>query len=354
MRHLLSGFKSYFNLKTKIFFATKLFIVIAASLFSFGSYAQTPLEGKWEGKLEVAPNQSLIVHFTFTANADGTYSTVMNSPDEGAIKNLAADSTSFDGALLELEVTALAGSYKGTLKQGIIEGEWNQPGGAIKLNLAPYEEVTFSQETIDFLKGQWSGKLVIPAGGEFNLVLHFEINDTGKFVGFVQNADAGDNKTPMANLAYENGNLSFRVPQAGAEYKGKLEGDGFVGKLNQGGNDMTLNVKRGGYKAPVVELALTEDDMKVLQGSWKGKLGPLTLVFRFEKNADGLIVGFVDSPDQGAMGLRMSEASLVDGTVKFGLSMPPASYTGKLSDNSIEGNWTQNGQSNPITVAKQE
>jgi hypothetical protein len=317
------------------------------------AFAQGSIAGVWEGKLAVAPGNEISVHFTLTQDAGGAYTAVLNSPNSGAIKDIAASSVSFDGTALEITVDALSGSYKGALADGSFTGEWAQQGSALPMNLSPYVATVLSEEAEATLLGQWNGKVKTP-GAEMTIVLHFERNDSGEFTGAIQNADVGPNKVAMADIALENGELFFRVPQAGAEYKGALSGDGIAGALTQGGMSMELNVQRGEYVAELPKLALTEADYEKLAGSWSGALmGQLTLVLRFEKTEDGTIVSFIDSPTQGAAGIRVSTAALADNTLSISLQMLNAQFSGELQEGSIVGNWTQGGMTNPLTLSKQ-
>src|SRR5688500_2423888 len=99
-------------------------------------FAQGSIAGVWEGKLAVAPGNEISVHFTLTQDAGGAYQAVLNSPDSGAIKNIAATAVSFDGAALEIKVDALSGTYKGALANGSFAGEWVQPGSTLPMNLS--------------------------------------------------------------------------------------------------------------------------------------------------------------------------------------------------------------------------
>src|SRR5688572_21757164 len=112
-------------------------IVLAASMFtSLVCCAQTSIDGVWAGKMEVAPGNTIGVQFTLAQDAAGAWTATLNSPDTGAIKNIAASSVSFDGSKLDIKVDALSGAYSGVLANGTITGEWTQPGGKLAMNLA--------------------------------------------------------------------------------------------------------------------------------------------------------------------------------------------------------------------------
>ena len=70
--------------------------------------ASEDIVGTWEGKLVPAPGSELIIHFVIDKSADGSYSVVLDSPDQGAIKNINASSVVYDSGKLKLDVADLS------------------------------------------------------------------------------------------------------------------------------------------------------------------------------------------------------------------------------------------------------
>src|SRR5689334_18185010 len=103
-----------------------LFVIAAAAP---ALAADADLNGTWQGKLQVAPGNSINIQFIFARKPDGSLAVTLNSPDNGAIKNIAADAVSYTAGTLKLQVPSLNGSYTGTLKGNALEGQWSQPGG---------------------------------------------------------------------------------------------------------------------------------------------------------------------------------------------------------------------------------
>lgn len=91
-----------------------------------------------------------------------------------------------------------------------------------------------------------------------------------------------------------------------------------------------------------------------LEGSWVGKLDiggmSLNLVFNFEKTADGKLACTLDSPDQGAKGIKAEVVSDDAANVKVSVSAINAAYEGALTDGELRGTFTQNGYALPITM----
>ena len=83
-----------------------------------------------------------------------------------------------------------------------------------------------------------------------------------------------------------------------------------------------------------------------ISGTWHGKLslptGSLTIVFHISQTEQGAYVTTLDSPDQGANGIKTQTTSFNDSTLIIQIPMIHASYKGKLnSDNTINGTFTQ-------------
>lgn len=95
-----------------------------------------------------------------------------------------------------------------------------------------------------------------------------------------------------------------------------------------------------------------------ISGTWHGKLslptGSLTIVFHISQTEQGGYVTTLDSPDQGANGIKTQTTSFNDSTLIIQIPMIHASYKGKLnSDNTINGTFTQ-GMPLPLNLKKGE
>ena len=95
-----------------------------------------------------------------------------------------------------------------------------------------------------------------------------------------------------------------------------------------------------------------------ISGAWHGKLslptGSLTIVFHISQTEQGAYVTTLDSPDQGANGIKTQTTSFNDSTLIIQIPVIHASYKGKLnSDNTINGTFTQ-GMPLPLNLKKGE
>jgi hypothetical protein len=319
--------------------------------------APPELTGVWQGKLAVDATNSLAVQFTFTKGSTGAYTAVLNSPDNPALKDTAVSGVTWDGTNLKLTVPTLSGSFAGALKDGKVDGKWTQPGGVLPLVLSPYKKPVMTAAGAKTLAGSWSGKLVVTAGVEQNVVFEFKQGAGGAFEGTLSLPDQGV-KLPMSSVVLEDGELALKVPQGQVvlDYKGKLAGDQITGKLKVPNpalppDGLSLNLKRGEYKAVPATLKLSAEAFAKVKGKWQGTLElsnaqtgqkqTINLILRFETNAKGENLAFVDSPDQRANGLVVTEVTLTGDKLALKVPVINGQYTATVTDKTMTGEWAQ-------------
>lgn len=315
-------------------------LAVSAVLLINNVLAQQDISGTWQGVLALGGDSKLTVQFILKQQEDGSLSAVVNSPDMGGIKNVKANSATFDGSHLKIDVASLSGGYEGDLKNGAFAGTWSQAGSSLPLNLSPYTRPVMLQAEIDTLLGEWIGKLKVPAG-DLTLVFRFVKNDTGELQGFISSPDQGGNEAPAADIMLSNGDFSMKVPAAQVQITGKMTDKDFTGKFMQGGQQLDLTMTKGKYEPPKSVLSLSREVMDQLMGEWHGELntpaGALTVVYRFETNKDGEYTGYRESPDQGSNSTPVTEASVADGMLTLKIPGPQGGFTGKLEGNKISG-----------------
>ncbi len=95
-------------------------------------------------------------------------------------------------------------------------------------------------------------------------------------------------------------------------------------------------------------------DIQKVKGDWQGVLdagaAKLRLVLHLTINDDNSLRGTMDSPDQGAAGLKIDTVTLEGQTLKFEMKALGASYEGTLNSegNEITGKFTQSGVTFPL------
>ena len=337
-------------------------LILLTALVAAPAFSQE-IAGVWQGKLTPAPNQTLTIQFTITKKPDGSYAAVLNSPD-GAIKDVAANAVTFNAGALKVDVTALSGSYAGELKNGSIDGKWTQPGGALPLVLSPYQKPQLSAAAIKTLTGGWNGPVTTPIG-KITFVTRFKVDAKGEIQGVLTVPEQGGIELPMSDIEFANDKLSFKVPRVQGEYTGSYANNAFTGAWKQPGpgsppEGLPVKLSKGDVAPTVYPLKLDNASFAALSGKWQGKIaipqaptGGLTIVVRFETNANGQYVAFVDSPDQKTNGLLVTEATFSAGKLGFKIAFPPAEYSGMLSGKTLTGEWKQNSQSMPLALTKQ-
>ena len=98
------------------------------------------------------------------------------------------------------------------------------------------------------------------------------------------------------------------------------------------------------------------EDMKLDPvGHWQGTLlDRLRLVFHIERTASGALAGSMDSPDQGATGLRADSAAFSGDSLHLVFRRIGGGFAGRLNatGDTLRGLWSQRGSSLPLTLAR--
>ena len=115
-------------MKTKTLISLLFFVVLQS---------QAQIEGYWKGQIDLG-TMKLEMAFNITAIENG-YVTTLDVPAQGAF-DFPVDETTFKDGHLQLTMSAMDASFSGTLKEGIMEGEFTQRGMTFPLNLAKAEK----------------------------------------------------------------------------------------------------------------------------------------------------------------------------------------------------------------------
>ena len=102
-----------------------------------------------------------------------------------------------------------------------------------------------------------------------------------------------------------------------------------------------------------------DTDAAAPEQAWEGKLSigaglSLRIVVHVGKTAEGKLTAKMDSPDQGAKGLKVDTITLDKMTLSFEMKALLGRYEGKLNAEGTEaaGTWTQASNSFPLTLKK--
>jgi hypothetical protein len=337
----------------------RVFAIALASLLpvmpaAVHAAAATELAGVWQGKLAVDATTSLTVQFTFSKAPNGSYTGVLNSPDNAALKDAPVTGVTWDGTNLKLQVPSLSGSYAGVAKGSTLDGKWTQPGGVLALVLAPYVKPTLTAAASKALAGKWFG--AISAAGTTTTIT-FDIKQEGNdLTGTFAIPEQGLQGVKITQIESANGDVTLRIAQFQGEYKGKLSGEQITGKFKLPSPVMPpdgfpVTMKRGEYKVEATVLKIAPEAFAQLKGKWEapmeltnpqnGQKMALKLILRFENNAKGEQVAFLDSPVQNANGLVVNTATFEGGKLSVKVGAVGGEFTGTLAGKTLTGEWAQ-------------
>ena len=109
----------------------------------------------------------------------------------------------------------------------------------------------------------------------------------------------------------------------------------------------------------VASLAFAQAPASPVAGAWEGAIAvgavKLRIGVTISAQPDGQLTAMMDSPDQGAYGMRASDVSFADGVLKFALRQANGAFEGRLNaaGTEIAGTWTQ-GSALPLVLKKAE
>jgi hypothetical protein len=303
--------------------------------------------------LAPAPGSELTVQFIIEEGADAGFSATLNSPDNGAIKNVAASKVDYAQSTLRVEVSDLEGEFEGTLVDGVLDGTWKQLDQAFPLVLEPFVEQALSADLAARITGRWAGELVIPGGPKLGIVMNFDVDENGSLSGTMESPDQGPRQFPMEGIVIDDEGIELNINTIGGRYEGKFAGADIDGTWSQG-QSFALKLSRAEFDPNAFALKLSGPDHEFLRGDWWGEVitpvGPVPTGLRFEETEPGLLLGFVESPDQGSVSVPVKAVTIADGAVE--MTLAGGRFQGVVVGATIEGELQQGGQKLPLVLQK--
>ncbi|MCI0457404.1 MAG: alpha/beta fold hydrolase [Gemmataceae bacterium] len=198
------------------------------------------------------------------------------------------------------------------------------------------------------VEGDWEGVLGIET--RLRLFVRFTKNPDGSFSGSLDSPDQEAKNIRVDQPSLKDGAVRFELRRFSVVFEGKLKEGELAGRWKQGKSDLPLTLTRQGKKG--------KKGGTGLEGEWRGTLTSerkVRLLAHFTKQKDGTLGGTLDSPDQGATGLRMDEVTLKGESLRFTIKGVSASYEGKLKKDGSEvaGRWKQGKVDEPLTFTRQ-
>ena len=194
------------------------------------------------------------------------------------------------------------------------------------------------------IAGDWQGTL--QAGPQqLHLVLHITQTAEGSLQANMDSVDQGANGIPISKISFQEGKLSFTSDAVHGTYEGKLDsvGSEIAGTWSQG-PPLPLNFKR----------AVQASD---IDGSWMGTLNAgttkLRLFFQITTTPEG-VQATMSSLDQGGGAIPASSVQRDGAKLTMELKSMGGIFSGTFDKGltTIEGTWSQNGNTLPLTLKK--
>jgi pimeloyl-ACP methyl ester carboxylesterase len=128
-------------MKKRSIFCLVMFLAFAGAIFAQAVPQDKGLAGTWQGVLQF-PGAELRIVFRIAQNPDGTWTALLDSPDQGS-KDIPTSKVTVEGDRLVIESQLVAGSFSGKINADFSEiaGQWKQGGMDIPLVLKKTDKV---------------------------------------------------------------------------------------------------------------------------------------------------------------------------------------------------------------------
>lgn len=198
-------------------------------------------------------------------------------------------------------------------------------------------------------EGQWQGTL----GKAGRIALQIDRTPAGEYRASIEAVDQSPERRDVTDVVFAGDRLSFRVPFIGGHFDGVWDPavQGWAGQWKQRGGQGRLVLTPGAPAAlPRIE---------GMDGSWHGRIGAgaaaLRLVLHIRTGPRGTLAR-LDSPDQLATGLPVSDLARERDQVRFALAGAGATFAGKLSADAqaLEGVWRQQDAAMPLRLERRD
>lgn len=253
----------------------------------------------------------------------------------------------------------LSGDFEGRLERDLLVGQWSQLGDSMPLPLSLYAAPQFSEALIASIEGRWEGTITMGGNPLQAVIWRFEVDDFGQLIGFMGPADRGRAFIPMQNIVITGSALTFTVNRTGGDYSGEISAAGVVGNWTQQGLPATLNMTPRADDPEVEDRIYSEALLANVLGGWSGTITrgetPVqAIVWRFESSKPGKVIGFIGPAAQGVATIPMQNILITETALSFNVNDASGEFSGRFSDNGLEGSWTQPGQELSLNMSKDQ
>lgn len=191
------------------------------------------LQGPWHGQVA---NLTIVLR---VEQEGSNYVAYLDSPDQGA-SDIPIQELSVDGDNVNFAISAIGGSFTGTIGENSLSGEWSQGGmnQALELVKGPYDPYgNLSAQVRTQLSGTWEGTV-----NDTDLV--FEFSNSGSFSANLSIPSLGASDLSISNIEISGGNISFAVSGIGASFSGTLSANEASGEWTRAGATNPLSLTK--------------------------------------------------------------------------------------------------------------
>jgi hypothetical protein len=208
--------------------------------------------------------------------------------------------------------------------------------------------------------GHWEGTAQLP-NRELQIMVDLAKDAKGAWTGTFGEVTGNVRDMPLADVKLDDKTLKFRIAAGGDNaptFDCTLENASSMNCTLAGpGGSVPLPLKRTGE----AKMSLPKGSPAVsaeLEGNWEGTIetpnGNLRIVAHFKNQPDKTVKASLDSPDQNALDLPVTDVVQQGTAVEFQLRMVGGGYKGTLNKEATEltGQWSQGGNAVPLTLKK--
>ena len=202
----------------------------------------------------------------------------------------------------------------------------------------------------------WEGAIKVRPGVEIRVIFNVTPGDGGALKATCDIPDQGAKGLKVDVVTFDKETIVFDLVNMGMKFEGKVNAQGTEAEgawLQGGGKSPTTLVKKD--KATPPPAIVGKEDV------WEGKIAlgagiELRLVFHVGKNKAGELMATMDSPDQGAKGLKVDLVTQDKDTLTFEIRSLAAKFSGTLdkTGSTATGTFEQRGMKFPMTLKKTE
>jgi len=205
------------------------------------------------------------------------------------------------------------------------------------------------------IAGDWQGTLNA-GGAQLRLVLHLTKAADGSLKATLDSIDQpGGNGIPVNSVTLKNSKLSLDVAAVHGTYEGTVAADAntITGTWTQAAA-LPLEFKRATAPIKTEHKPAKPSD---IDGAWMGSLDTgavkLRVVFHIVNTEDGL-TATLDSPDQGAKDIPINSVTRDGVKLKIESKIIDGVFEGTIAADlsSIDGKWTQHGNTMPLLLKR--